>query len=76
MLSHSVVSDSFRPHGLQPTRSSVHEDSPGKNTGVGCHALLCLRVLGLNFLEEFWMIRAKSRETLVFIPHGDIEECL
>ena len=22
------------------TGSSVHEDSPGKNTGVGCHALL------------------------------------
>ena len=20
--------------------SSIHEDSPGKNTGVGCHALL------------------------------------
>ena len=23
-----------------PTGSSVHGDSPGKNTGVGCHALL------------------------------------
>ena len=23
-----------------PLGSSVHEDSPGKNTGVGCHALL------------------------------------
>ena len=23
-----------------PPGSSVHEDSPGKNTGVGCHALL------------------------------------
>ena len=22
-----------------PPGSSVHEDSPGKNTGVGCHAL-------------------------------------
>ena len=76
VLSHSVVSDSLRPHELHPTRSSVHEDSPGKNTGVDCHALLCFRVLGLNLLEEFWMRRAKSRETLVFIPHGDTEECL
>ena len=25
---------------LWPTRATVHEDSPGKNTGVGCHALL------------------------------------
>ena len=23
-----------------PPGSSAHEDSPGKNTGVGCHALL------------------------------------
>ena len=26
--------------GCSPPGSSVHEDSPGKNTGVGCHALL------------------------------------
>ena len=34
------MSDSLRPHGLQLVRSSVHGDSPGKNTEVGCHALL------------------------------------
>ena len=38
VLSCSVVSDSLRPHGLL-LGSSVHGDSPGKNTGVGCHAL-------------------------------------
>ena len=26
--------------GCSPPGSSVHGDSPGKNTGVGCHALL------------------------------------
>ena len=36
----SVVSNSLRPHGLQPTRLLCPWDSPGKNTGVGCHALL------------------------------------
>ena len=36
----SVVSDSVRPHGLQPTRLLHPWDSPGKNTGVGCHFLL------------------------------------
>ena len=36
----SVVSDSVRPHGLQPTRLRRPWDSPGKNTGVGCHFLL------------------------------------
>ena len=39
MCSVSVVSDSLQPHGLQPASSSVHGDSPGKNTGVGYHAL-------------------------------------
>ena len=29
----------FEPHGLQPTRLLCPWDSPGKNTGVGCHAL-------------------------------------
>ena len=36
----SVVSDSQRPHGLQPTRLPCPLDSPGKSTGVGCHCPL------------------------------------
>ena len=28
------------PHGLKPARLLCPWDSPGKNTGVGCHALL------------------------------------
>ena len=38
--SHSVVSDSSRPHGLQPTRLLCPWDFPGKSTRVGCHCLL------------------------------------
>jgi len=39
------VSDSVRPHRQQPTRLSHPWDSPGKNTGVGCHFLLqCMKV--------------------------------
>jgi len=34
------MSNSVRPHGLQPTRLLCPWDSPGKNTGVGCHFLL------------------------------------
>ena len=37
---HSVVSDALQPRGLQPTRLLCPWDSPGKNPGVGCHALL------------------------------------
>ena len=36
----SVVSDSVRPHRRQPIRLPRLWDSPGKNTGVGCHFLL------------------------------------
>ena len=39
-LSRSVMSDSVRLHGLQPTRFLYLWDSPGKNTGVGCYFLL------------------------------------
>ena len=34
-----------RPHRWQPTRLPRPWDSPGKNTGVGCHFLLqCMKV--------------------------------
>ena len=39
------MSDSARPHRRQPTRLPRPWDSPGKNTGVGCHFLLqCVKV--------------------------------
>ena len=34
------MSDSLQPHGLWLARLLRSWDSPGKNTGVGCHALL------------------------------------
>ena len=40
-----VMSDSVRPHRWQLTRLPRPWDSPGKNTGVGCHFLLqCKKV--------------------------------
>ena len=35
------MSDSSRPHGLQPTRLLCPWDLPGKSMGAGCHCLLC-----------------------------------
>ena len=40
MLSCSFISYSLQPHGLQPSRLLSPWNSPGKNTGVGCHSLL------------------------------------
>ena len=39
------MSDSVRPHRRQPTRLPRPWDSPGKNTGLGCHFLpQCMKV--------------------------------
>ena len=39
------MSDSVQPHRWQPTRLLCPWDSPGKNSGVGCHFLLqCMKV--------------------------------
>ena len=39
------MSDSVRPYRRQPTRLPHPWNSPGKNTGVGCHFLLqCIKV--------------------------------
>ena len=40
MLGCSVMSNCLRPHGLQPARLLCPWDSPGRDIGVGCHALL------------------------------------
>ena len=66
--SRSVVSDSSRPHGLQPTRLLRPWDFPGKSTGVGCHRLLhfiiwgwCKRVKGhLRQIQLNWVPKLHS----------------
>ena len=35
-----IVSDSLGPHRLYPSRLLCPWNSPGKNTGVGCHCIL------------------------------------
>ena len=40
MLACSALSDSFKPHGLEPSRLFCPWDFPDKNSGVGCHVLL------------------------------------
>ena len=48
-----VMSDSVRLHRLQPTRLCHPWDSPGKNTGVGCHFLLqCMKVKSENEVAQ------------------------
>ena len=46
------MSDSVWPHRWQPTRLPRPWDSPGKNTGVGCHFLLqCMKLRSLSHVR-------------------------
>ena len=54
----SVVSDSLRPYGLKPARLLCPWNFPGKNAGVGCHALLqgTLLTQGSNPYLLHWQV--------------------
>ena len=50
------MSDSVRPHRRQPTRLPRPWDSPGKNTGVGCHFLLrCMKVKSQSEVAQSYL---------------------
>ena len=51
------MSDSVRPHRRQPTRLPRPWDSPGKNTGVGCHFLLqCMKMKSQSEVAQLCLI--------------------
>ena len=55
--SHSDVSDSVQPHGLQPTRLLCPWDFPGKSTTLGCHCLLQQvpqHPLNSSWISKWW----------------------
>ena len=64
----SVVSNSVSPHRRQPTRLPRPWDSPGKNTGVGCHFLLqCMK---MKSESEFVQSRATPSDPMDCSPPG------
>ena len=55
------MSDSVQPHRWQPTRLPHPWDSPGKNTGVGCHFLLqCMRVKSESEVTQSYLTLSKN----------------
>ena len=70
MLSHSVVSDSLRLHGLESIRLLCPWNFPGENTGVGCHFLLqgIFPTQGLN--------RVSCSDRRILYHWGTWETCL
>ena len=64
----SVVSDSVRPHRRQPTRLPRPWDSPGKNTGVGCHFLFqCMKMKSESEVAQSCLT---PRDPMDFSPPG------
>ena len=55
-FSHSVMSNSLWPHGLQPARLLCPRNFPGKNMGVGCHSFLqgIFLIHGVNLCLLHW----------------------
>ena len=50
------MSDSVQPHKWQPTRLPRPWNSPGKNTGVGCHFLLqCMKVKSESEVAQLYL---------------------
>ena len=62
--SHSVVSDSSQPHGLQPSRLLRPWDFPGKSTGVGCH-----RPLRRDSIHNILFYKYEVERPMVLILH-------
>ena len=58
------MSDSVRPRGLQPTRLLCPWDSPGKDTGVGCH-----------FLLQFMKVESESEVAQSCLTLSNLMDC-
>ena len=67
------MSDSAWPHRQQPTRLSRPWDSPGKNTGVGCHCLLRNLEYKCWFLD--WLAQVSILDLSPPAPY-EFKQCL
>ena len=73
------MSDSVQPFGQQPTRLRHTQDSPGKNTGVGCHFLL-LNMHTMHTIFKMYITYLKEQTNKIKKPYynykGVILTCL
>ena len=68
----SIVSDSLRPHRLEPTRILCPWNLPGKNPGAGCHFLLqgIFLAQGSNLHLSHWQADSLPSSPVVFVSLG------
>ena len=74
VLGPSVVSN-CRPMDCSPPGSSVHGNSPGKNTGVGCHALLQGNLSNPGLPLCRWILYHLSHRGKFKFPFTQMEGC-
>ena len=53
------MSDSLRPHGLEPAKFLCPWDFPGRNTGMGCHFILQGIFLESNLIF-LWLLHSQA----------------
>ena len=71
------MSDSVQPHRRQPTRLPRPWDSPGKNTGVGCHFLLrCMKVKSESEVDQSCLTFSDPRLLHSWDFPGRVLECV
>ena len=68
----SVVSDSVQPHRRQPMRLPHPWDSPGKNTGVGCHFLLQYPLPSSAQYPKWWRATRGEKKYPHIVSHSMI----
>ena len=68
--SRSVVSDSSRPHGLQPARLLHPWGFLGKSTGVGCHCLLHSTYYQHSYLQYTWSLDLQQDYHWYHVSHS------
>ena len=71
MLICSLLSDSLQPHGLWPARLLCLWDFAGKNTGVGCHALLEVIFPTQRLNLHLLCLLHRQVDSLSIAPHED-----
>ena len=64
-VSHAVMSNSLRFHGLQPTRLLCPWDFPGRSIEVGCHFLL-QKIVFILFMLNWFMVLLSSTISILF----------
>ena len=70
------MSKSLQPHGLQRTRLLCPWNSPGENTGVGCHFLLLGDLPNSGIKPASLVTPAPTSELFVAEPLGKPQRSL